>query len=158
MKGEIFERTKHIVLNIMEYTVKIAWEVIIVDELAIEIAWEALNLFGLYITLRIVKQVLLIAEYMPLEVKTSLIKLVEERVGQEMKRKGNLFEIGESQLWQILRLYHILQAEINVLKSLIMDSNNDVLLYDNFIIEPDHKSGYLAVPHKIEAQTSSYCC
>jgi hypothetical protein len=48
-----------------------------------------------------VKQVLLIAEYMPLEVKTSLLELVEERVGQEMKRVGNLFEKGESQLWQI---------------------------------------------------------
>lgn len=158
MKGEIFERAKHIVLNIIKYTVKIAWEAIIVDELAIEIAWEALNLFGLYITLRIMKQMLPIAEHVPLKVKTSLIELIEEMVGQEMKRKVNLFEIGESQPWQMRRLYHILQAEINVLKSLILDSKSDVLLYDNFIIEPDHTSVHLAVPHKTEVQTSSYCC
>ena len=157
MKGEIFERAKHIVLNIVEYTIKIAWEIILIDELAIEIAWEALNLFGLYITLRIVKQVLLIAEYMPLEVKTSLIELVEERVGQEMKRVGNLFEKGESQLWQKFGIYNILEAEINVLKSL-MDTKNNVLLYDNFTIEPDHTSVHLPVPHMTEAQTSSYCC
>ncbi|RPJ72531.1 MAG: hypothetical protein EHM20_13640 [Alphaproteobacteria bacterium] len=158
MKGEIFERAKHIVLNIVENTIKIAWKVIMIDELAIEIAWEALHLFGLYITLHIVKQILLIAEYMPLEVKTSLIELVEERVGQEMKRIGNLFEKGESQLWQILRIYHTLQAEINVLKSLIMDSKNDVLLYDNFIIEPDRTSVHLSVLHMTEALKSSYCC
>lgn len=158
MKGEIFERAKHIVLNIIEYTIKIAWEVIIIDELAVEIAWEALHLFGLYITLRIVKQILLVAEYMPLGVKTSLIELVEERIGQEMKRIGNLFEIGEFQLWQILELYRILQAEINVLKSLIMDSKNNVLLYDNFIIEPDHTSVHPQAPHVTEALTSSYCC
>ena len=158
MKGEIFEKAKHIVLNIVEYTIKIAWEVIIIDELAIEIAWEALNLFGLYITLRLLKQILLIADYMPLEVKTSLIELIEQRIGQEMKRIGNLFEIGESQLWQILRLYRILQAEINVLKSLIVDSKNDVLLYDNLIIEPDRTSVHLRAPHVTEAMTSSYCC
>ena len=158
MKGEIFERAKHIVLNIVEYTIKIAWEVILIDELAIEIAWEALNLFGLYITLRIVKQILLIAEYMPLEVKTGLIELVEERVGQGMKRIGDLFEKGESQLWQIFRIYHILEAEINVLKSLIMDSKNDVSLYDNFIIKPDRTSVHLPVPHMTEALKSSYCC
>jgi len=158
MKGEIFERAKHIVLNIVEYIIKIAWEVIIIDELAIEIAWEALNLFGLYITLRIVKQVLLIAEYMPLEVKTSLIELVEERVGQKMKRIGNLFEEGESQLWLIFGLYNILEAESNVLKSLIMDAKIDVLLSDNYIIEPDYTSVHLPVPHMTEAQTSSYCC
>lgn len=52
MKGELFERAKHIILNIVEHTIKIAWEVITIDELAIEIAWEALHLFGLYITLR----------------------------------------------------------------------------------------------------------
>ncbi len=158
MKGEIFERAKHIVLNIVENTIKIAWEVIMIDELAIEIAWEALHLFGLYITLRMVKQILLIAEYMPLDVKTSFIELVEERVGQEMKRIGNLFEMGESQLWQILRVYRILEAGINVLKSLIMDSKNDVSLYDNFVIKPDSKSVHLSVPHMTEALKSSYCC
>lgn len=158
MKGEIFERAKHLVLNIIEYTIKIAWEVIIIDELAIEIVWEALNLFGLYITLRLVKQILLITEYMPLEVKTSLIDLIEERIGQEMKRIGNLLGIGESQLWQILELYRILQAETNVLKSLIIDSKNDVLLYDNLIIEPDRTSVHLPAPHVTEALTSSYCC
>lgn len=143
MKGEIFERAKHIILNIVEHTIKIAWEVITIDELAIEIAWEALHLFGLYITLRIVKQILLIAEYIPLEVKTSLIELVEQRVGQEIKRIGSLFEIGESQLWQILRVYNVLQAEVNVLKSLLMDSKNDVLLHENLIIEPDRASVHL---------------
>jgi len=158
MKGEIFERAKHIILNIVEYTIKIAWEVIIIDELAIEIAWEALNLFGLYITLRIVKQMLPITEFMPMEVKTSLIELIEEIVGQKMKAKGNLFENGESQLWQILWSFHISQAEINMLKSLRMDSKNDVLQYDNFIIEPDHVSVNLAAPYKTEALTSSYCC
>jgi hypothetical protein len=158
MKGEIFERAKHIILNIVEYTIKIAWEVIIIDELAIETAWEAINLFELYIILRMVEQMLLIAEYMPLEVKTSLIELVEERVGQKMKRIGNLFEEGESQLWLTFGLYNILEAESNVLKSLIMDSKNAVLLSDNFIIEPDHTSVHLPVPHTTEAQTSSYCC
>jgi hypothetical protein len=47
---------------------------------------------------------------------------------------------------------------LNVLKSLIMDSKNDVLLYDNFIIEPDRTSVHLSVPHMTEALTSSYCC
>ena len=158
MKGEIFERAKHIVLNIVENTIKIAWEVIMIDEHAIEIAWEALHLFGLYITLRIVKQILLIAEYMPLEVKTGLIELVEERVGQEMRWISNLFEKGEFQLWQIFRVSRILEAEINVLKSLIMDYKNDVSLYDNFIIEPDRASVHLSVPHMTEALKSSYSC
>jgi hypothetical protein len=158
MNGEIFEKAKHIVLNIVEHTVKIAWEVITIDELAFEIAWEALNLFGLYITMRIVKQILPVSVYMPLEVKTGLIELVEERVGQEMKRIENLFEKGEFRLWQIYRLYHILQTEINVLKSLIMDSKNNVLLYDNFIIESDRTSVHLPAPHVTEALKSSYCC
>jgi hypothetical protein len=158
MKGEIFERAKHIVFNIVENTIKIAWEVIMIDELAIEIAWEALNLFGLYITLRILKHMLPIAEYVPLEVKTSLIELFEERVGQEMRRIGNLFEKGEFQLWQIFRVYRILEAEINVLKSLIMGSKNDVSLYDNFFIKPDSTSVRLSVPHMTEALKSSYCC
>ena len=158
MKGEIFERTKHIVFNIIEYTVKIAWEFIIVDELAIEMAWEALNLFGLYITLRIVKQMLPITEFMPQEVKTSLFELIEEIVGQKMKVKSNLFEIGETRLWQIFWLFHILQEEIDMLKSLIMDSKNNVLLYDNFIIEPDCTSVHPQAPHVTEALTSSYCC
>ena len=158
MKGEIFERAKHIVLNIFEYTIKITWEVIIIDELAIEIAWEALNLFGLYIILRIVEQILLIAEYMPLDVKTSLIELVEEGVGQGIKLIGNFFEKEESQLWQIFRIYHILEAEINVLKSLILDSKNHVLLYDNRIVERDRTSVHLPVPHITEVLTSSYCC
>jgi hypothetical protein len=95
---------------------------------------------------------------MPLEVKTSLIELVEERVGQEMKRIGNLFEMGESQLWQILRIYHILQAEINVLKSLIIYSENGVSFYDNLVNEPDRTSVHLRAPHVTEALTSSYCC
>ncbi len=158
MKGEIFERAKHIVLNIVECTSKIAWEIIIKDELAIEIAWEALNLFGLYITLRIVNQMLLIAEYMPLEIKTSLIGLVDERVGQGMKRKDNLFKKGEFQLWQIFLIYHVLEAEINVLKSLIVDSKNDVSLYDNIINERDRTLVNHPVPHMTEVLKSSYCC
>lgn len=158
MKGEIFKKAKHIVLNIVEHTIKIAWEIITIDELAFEIAWEAFNLFGLYITLRIVKQILPITEYMHIEIKTSLIELVEQRVGQEMKRIHNLFEIGESQPWQILGLDHILQAEIDMLKSLIMDSKNDVLLYANFINEPDRTSVHLPAPHVTEALKSSYCC
>jgi len=158
MKGEILKRAKHIVLNIVKYTIKIAWEIIIIDELALEIIWEALNLFGLYITLRIVKHMLPIAEYLPLEVKTSSIKLIEERIGQEMKLIGNLFDIGGFSLWQIRRLHNTLQVEINVLKSLIMDYENDVLLYDNFINEPDCTSVHLKAPHVTEALTSSYCC
>ena len=71
MKGEIFKRTKHIVLNIDEHAVEIASEVLD-DELAIEIAWEAINLVELYIILRIVEQMLLIAEYMLLELKLTL--------------------------------------------------------------------------------------
>ncbi len=115
-------------------------------------------MFGLYVTLRMVKQMLLIAEYMPLEVKTGLVELVEERVGQEMMRIGHLFEKEESQLWQIFRVYHILEAEINVLKSLIMDYRNDLTLYDNFVIEPDRTSVHLSVPHMTEVLKSSYCC
>jgi hypothetical protein len=158
MKGEIFKRAKHIVSKIVENTIKIAWKVILIDELAIEIIWEAFNLFGLYITLRIVKQILLIAEHMPLEVKTSLLELVEERVSQRMMLIGHLFEKGESQLWHIFKIYHILEAEINVLKSIIMDSRNDVMLYDNFIIEPDRTSVHLPVPCMTEVLKSSYCC
>jgi hypothetical protein len=158
MKGEIFERAKYIVPKIVENIIKIAWKVILIDEIAIEIVWGAFNLFGLYITLRLVKQILLIAEHMPLEVKTSLLELVEERVGQRIMLTGHLFEKGESQLWQIFKIYHILEAEINVLKSLIMDSRNDVMLYDNFIIEPDRTSVHLPVPRMTEVLKSSYCC
>jgi hypothetical protein len=95
---------------------------------------------------------------MPLKVKTSLLELVEERVGQRMMLIGHFFEKGESQLWQLFKIYHILEAEINVLKSLIMDSRNDVMLYDNFIIEPDRTAVHLPVPHMTEVLKSSYCC
>lgn len=158
MKGEILERAKHIVINIVKYTIKITWEIIMIDELAVELVWEALHLFGLYITLRIVKQIFQIAEYLPLEVKTSFIDLIEERVVQEMKLIGNLFEIGKSSLWQISRLYSTLQAEINVLKSLIINYENNVSFYENLVNEPDHTSVHLKAPHVTEAMTSSYCC
>ena len=158
MKGEILEGAKHIVLDIVADTIKMSWEIIIIDELAIEIAWEALNLVGLYITLRIVKQMLPIAKYLPLEVKTSLNKLIEERVGQEIQRIVYLFDIGGYKLWQRRRLIQTLQAEINALKALIVDSESYVSLSENLINEPDCTSVHLPVPHVTEVQKSSYCC
>jgi hypothetical protein len=158
MKGAILERAKYIVLKIVKYTIKITWEIIIIDELAVELAWEALNLFGLYITLRMVKQILPIAEYLPIEVKTGFIDLIEKRVVQEMKLIGNLFDTGRSSLWQISRLYSTLQAEINVLKSLILDYENGVSFYDKLVNEPDRTSVHLKAPHVTEALKSSYCC
>ena len=77
MKGEIFERAKHIVLDINEHTVKTAWE-ILNDGLAIEIAWEALNLLELYIILRIVEYILQIVQYLLLEVRTGPIILLSK--------------------------------------------------------------------------------
>lgn len=158
MIGEIIERVKHIVLDIVKYTIKIVWEVILIDELAIEVVWEALHLFGLYITLRTMKQMLPIAEYMHLEVKTSIIELIETRIDLEMRRIGNLFKIGRFQLWQIHRLHLNLQTEINMLKFLKLNSENEVLLYDNYINEPDSTSIHRRAPHLTEALKSSYCC
>lgn len=157
MKGEIFERAKHIVLDIYEHTVKTAWE-ILNDGLAIEIAWEALNLLELYIILRIVEYILQIVEYLLLEVRTGPIDLIEQRSGQGMRKLGVLLERGKSQLWQILRIYHILETEINVLKSLIVDSKNHVSTYGNFIMKPDRTSKCPSVSHVIEALSHSYCC
>ena len=111
MKGEIFERAKHIVLDINEHTVKTAWE-ILNDGLAIEIAWEALNLLELYIILRIVEYILQIVEYLLLEVRTGPIDLIEQRSGQGMRKLGGLLERGKSQLWQIFRIYHILETAV----------------------------------------------
>ncbi len=157
MKGEIFERTKHIVLNIDEHAVEIVSEVLD-DELAIEIAWEGINLVELYIILRIVEQMLLIAEYMLLEVRTSPIHMIEPKFGQGMKLIGDFFEKGESQLWQIFRAYSILETEINVLKSAMTDSMNETSPYNNLFMEPGKISAYPSVSHLIEALPYSHCC
>jgi methanogenic corrinoid protein MtbC1 len=157
MKGEIFERTKHIVLNIDEHAVEIASE-ILDDELAIEIAWEAINLVELYIILRIVEQMLLIAEYMFLEVRTNPIHMIEPRYGQGMGLVGDLFEKGESQLRQIFRAYSILETEINVLKSLMTGSMNEISPYNILSMEPGRTSAYPSVSHLIEALPYSCCC
>ncbi len=157
MKGEIFKRTKHIVLNIDEHAVEIASEVLD-DELAIEIAWEAINLVELYIILRIVEQMLLIAEYMLLGVKTNPIYRIEPRYGQGIELIGDLFEKGESQLLQIFRAYSILETEINVLKSLMTDSINEISPYNNLFMEPGRTSAYPSVSHLIEALPYSCCC
>ncbi len=156
MKGEIFERTKHIVLNIDVHAVEIASEVLD-DERTIEIAWEALNLFELYLILRIVEQMLLIAEYMLLEVRTSPIHLIEPRYGQGMELIGDLFEKGESQLWQIFRAQSILETEINELKSLMTGSINEISPYHNLMMEPGRTSAYPSVSHLIKS-LPSYCC
>ena len=157
MKGEIFERTKQAVLNIDEHAVEIAWEVLN-DELAIEIAWEVLNLLELYIILQIMEYILQIVEYSFLEVKTSPFDLVEQRSGQGMKKLNGLLERGKFQLWQIFGVYHILETEINALKSLITDSKNDISLYGNFIKELDCTSNHNSASHIIEALPYSYCC
>ena len=157
MKGAIFERTKYIVLNIDEHAVGIASEVLD-DERTIEIAWEALNLFELYIIMRIVEQMLLVAEYMLLEVRTSPIHLIEPNYGQGMELIGDFFEKGESQLRQIFRAYSILETEINVLKSLMTGSMNEISLYNNLFMEPGRTSAYPSVSHLIEALPYSYCC
>jgi methanogenic corrinoid protein MtbC1 len=156
MKGEIFERTKHIVLNIDAHAVEIASEVLD-DERTIEIAWEALNLFELYLILRIVEQMLLIAEYMLLEVRTSPIHLIEPRYGQGMELIGDLFEKGESQLWQIFRAHSILETEINELKSLMTGSMNKILPYHKLMMEPGRIPAYPSVSHLIKF-LPSYCC
>ncbi len=157
MKGEIFERTKHIVLNFDEHAVGIASEVLD-DDLVVEIAWEAINLVELYIILRIVEQMLLIAEYMLLEVRISPIHLIEPRYGRGMELIGDFFEKGESQLWQIFREYSILETEINVLKSLLTGSMNEISSYNNLFMEPGRKSAYPSVSHLIEALPYSCCC
>jgi hypothetical protein len=157
MKGEIFERTKHIVLNIDEHAVGIASE-ILDDELVIEIAWEAINLVELYIILRIVEQMLPIAEYILLEVRTNPIHLIEPRYGQVMELIGDFFEKGESQLRQIFREYSILETEINVLKSLMTRSMNEISSYTNLFMEPGRISAYPSVSHLIGALPYSYCC
>jgi hypothetical protein len=157
MKGAIFERTKHIVLNIDEHAIGIASEVLD-DEFVIEIAWEALNLVELYIILRIVERMLLIAEYMLLEVRTSPIHLVELRYGRDMELIGDFFEKGESQLRQIFRAYSILETEINVLKSLMTGSMHEISSYNNLFMEPGRTSAYPSVSHLIESLPYSYCC
>jgi methanogenic corrinoid protein MtbC1 len=157
MKGEIFERTKHIVLNIDEHAVEIVSEVL-EDELVIEIAWEGINLVELYIILRIVEQMLLIAEYMLLEVRTSPIQMIEPRFGQGMNLIGDFFEKGESQLWQIFRAYSILDTEINVLKSAMTGFMNEISPYKNSFMEPGRISAYPSVSHLIETLPYSHCC
>lgn len=157
MKGEIFENAKHIVLNIDKQVVEIASEVLD-DERTIEIAWEALNLLELYLILRIVEQMLLIAEYMLLEVRTSPIHQIEPRYGQGMKLIDDLFEKGESQLWQIFRAYSILETEINVLKSLMTGSINEISPYNNLMMEPGRTSAYPSVSHLIKSLPTCRCC
>lgn len=157
MKGEIFERAKHVVLDINEHIVKTAWE-ILNDGLAIEIAWEALNLLELYIILRIVEYILQIVEYLLLEVRIGPIDLIEQRSGQSMKVIGDLFEEGKSRLWQIFNMYHITGTGINVYRSLTIDYKKDTELHGNFIMEPECTSVCTLVPHITEALTSSYCC
>jgi methanogenic corrinoid protein MtbC1 len=157
MKGEIFERTKHIVLNIDEHAVGIASEVLD-DEFVIEIAWEAINLVELYIIMRIVEQMLLIAEYMLLEVRTSPIHLIEPRYGQGMELIGGFFEKGEFQLRQIFREYSIFETEINVLKSVMTGSMNEISSYNNLFMEPGRISAYPSVSHLVEALPYACCC
>jgi hypothetical protein len=157
MKGEIFERTKHVVLNINEHTVKIAWE-ILNDGLAIEIAWEALNLLELYIILRIMEYMLQIVEYLLLDIQISPINLIEKISVSGMKKLGLLLENGKSQTWLIFRIYHMLEARINVLESQIADSKNHVSLNVDFIMKPDRTSTYPSVSHVIGSLSHSYCC
>jgi hypothetical protein len=157
MKGEIFERAKHVVLNINEHTVKTAWE-ILNDGLAIEIAWEALNLLELYIILRIMEYMLQVVEYLLLDIRTSSIDLIEQISVPGMKKLDWLLENGKSQTWLIFRIYHMLEAEINVLKSRIADSKNHMSLNADFIMKPDRTSTYPSVSHVIGSLSHSYCC
>ena len=157
MKGEIFERTKRIVLSIDEHAVEIASEVLD-DERTIEIAWEALNLLELYIILRIVEQILLITEYMLLEDITSPSHQIGLRYGQGIELIGDLVEKGESKLWQILRLYSILKTEINVLKSIMTGSMNESSAFNNLMMEPDKTSAYPSISHLIKSLPTCCCC
>ncbi len=157
MKGEILERAKHVIPDTDESAFEISWQ-FLHEEIEIEFILEALNLIGLYIILRIVEHMLLIAEYIFVEVENSPIEMIDEIFGQGMKVTDEFFEKEKSQLWQISRVYHVLETEINVLKSLIVDSKNSILLYRSFIQEPDCTSAYPLVPHITEALTSSYCC
>ncbi len=100
----------------------------------------------------------LVAEYMLLEVRTSPIHLIEPNYGQGMELIGDFFEKGESQLRQILRAYSISETEINVLKSLMTSSMNEISSYNILFMEPGRTSAYPSVSHLIEALPYSYCC
>jgi|ERR1035437_609132 hypothetical protein len=101
---------------------------------------------------------LIIVEYLLLDVRISSIHLIEPSYGQGMGLIGDFFEKGESQLRQIFRTCSVLEAEINVLKSLMTGSMNEILQYNNLFMEPDKASAYPSVSHLIEALPYSYCC
>jgi len=158
MKGEIVNGIKNSVFDLDEHVVEKAFEALD-DGFTVEIIWEALELIELYIILRIMGYLLLEAEYILLNVRTTPLHLIEQKFVQAVKVIGGLLEKGKFRLWQIFKMYHISKGTvIKVRRQLTMESKKDTELYGNFIMESDRTSTHPLVPHVTETLTSSYCC
>jgi hypothetical protein len=153
MKGEIVDGTKSSSLNLNENIIEKVWEEFD-DELAVEIFWEALDLTGFYILLRAMYHVFFALEYVSLEVRTSPLNLIEQKLVQN---ESDLLEEGKSRLWQIFNKYHISGTGIKVRRQL-RTNKKDTGLYGNFVIGSDSTLTHSMVPHLTETLTSSYCC
>jgi hypothetical protein len=97
---------------------------------------------------------LLAIEYLSLEVRTSPLNLIEQKLVQN---ESDLLEEGKSRLWQIFNKYHISGTGIKVHRQL-RTNKKDTGLYGNFVIESDSTLTHPMAPHLTETLTSPYCC
>jgi hypothetical protein len=152
MKGEIVDGTNSSALDLESITEKI-WKDFD-NEFAIEILWEALDLIGLYIILRTMYHILLAVEYISLEVRTSPVYLIEQKLVQNER---SLVEEGKSRLWQ-LNKYHISGTCIKVRSHLTMKSKIADRSYRHFFIESVSKSTHCMIPNITKTINYLYCC
>lgn len=154
MKGEIVDGTGSSALDLNENIVEEVWREL-EDELTVEIFWEALDLIGFHILLHTVYHILLAVEYVSLEVRTSPLNLIEQKIVQN---ENNLLEEGKSRLWQIFNKYHISGTGIKMHRQLRTKNNKDIGLYGNFVTESNSTLTHPMFPDITETLTSSYCC
>ena len=69
-----------------------------------------------------------------LEAGVSPVELIEEGFIEGMKIVGDLFEEGKSQLSQIFEASHVVESGIDVLKPVIMSSEEDVCWFGNLVV------------------------
>lgn len=154
MKGEIVDGTGNSALDLNENIVEGIWREL-EDELTIEIFWEALDLTGFHILLHTVYHVLLAVEYVSLEVRTSPLNMIEQKITQN---ENDLLEGGKSRLWQIFNKYHISGTGIKMCRQLRTKNEKDTGLYGNFVTESNNTLTHPMFPDITETLTSSYCC
>ncbi|WP_292388690.1 hypothetical protein [Methanosarcina sp. UBA5] len=154
MKGEIVDGTRSSALDLNENIVEEVWRELD-DELTVEIFWEALDLTGFYILLRTMYHVLLAVEYVSLEVRTSPLNMIEQKIAQN---ENDLLEEGKSRLWQIFNKYHISGTGIKMRRQLRTENKKDTELSGNFVIESNSTLTHPMFPDITETITSLYCC